>query len=73
MRNVPGRVWHISQIADEQNAESRKTLPCFKDRRWNSGQMSQRLLDPAVTGLLHFKNSHHIPGYYLSVVDQETF
>ena len=22
-----------TQIADEQNAESRKTLPCFKDRR----------------------------------------
>ena len=62
-----------TQIADELNALGYNAPPASKDRRWNRGQVSQRLMDPAVTGLLQRKNSHDIPGYYPSVVDQEIF
>ena len=62
-----------TQIADELNAEGFAAPPASKDGRWNRGQVSQRLRDPAVTGLLQRRNSHDIPGYYPSVVDRETF
>ena len=62
-----------TQIADELNTEGYAAPPASKDGRWNRGQVSQRLRDLAVTGLLQRKNSHDIPGYYPSVVDRETF
>ena len=62
-----------TQIADELNAEGYDSTTASMDGRWNRGQVSQRLLDPAVTGLLQRKNSHDFPGYYPSDIDQETF
>lgn len=62
-----------TQIADELNRDGFHPAPSSKNGRWNRGQVSQRLRDLAVTGMLERKNSHDIPAYYPSVISRETF